>query len=208
MNQAFKTWMTIATLLVAVCCYISNASWLVSIASITGIVYVVGVAYGHKLANLFGAILAGCLTILSYEAGFFGNVIMNSITVVLSLYGWYYWSANQRNGSVIKQSLTKNQKCFGLSMVLLCVIGSVICSYNAGSALWYLDGITAVLPLAATVLLVGAFKEQWSLWIPYNFLEIIMWFTALQSTPELLAILVMRIIFFTNSIVGYYNWNK
>ena len=74
--------------------------------------------------------------------------------------------------------------------------------------MWALDGFSAVLPIIGTWLLVNMYKEQWLYWLAYNLLEVALWFTVLSAAPEMLAIFAMRVVFFINSVFGYFNWNS
>ena len=168
--------------------------------------YVVLVAYGHWTANVFGAVLGGLFGLLSYQAGFFGNALVNfGFTIPVSLWGVWYWKNHQ--DELPRKFNAFQWKHFGAAFIALVGVGMLF-SFNAGSALWYMDGVTAVMPIMATFLLVTRYREQWLLWVPYNALEVIMWFWVASAAPEMLAILVMRVVFFFNSLIGSALWYK
>lgn len=199
-------WAAIATLTVAVACEVSQSPALVTAASITGIAYVVLVAYGHWSANAFGALLGALFGVLSYQAGFFGNAAVNILfTIPASLWGIWYWKNHQ--GDEPRRMNRFQRKHFGAAFLALWGVGTLF-AYNTGSNLFLLDGLTAVMPVLATFLLVTRYREQWYLWIPYNALEVIMWFWVASVAPEMLAILVMRVVFFINSLIGMKLWFK
>lgn len=199
-------WGAVATSLVAAACAVSNAPPLVAAASVVGIGYVVLVAYGHWSANLFGALLGGLFGVLSYQAGFFGNALVNILfTIPASLWGVWYWKNHQ--GESPRKMNDFQRKHFASGFVALACVG-MLYSFFAGSSLWYMDGFTAVMPVVATLLLVTRYREQWYLWIPYNALEVVMWFWVASAAPEMLAVLVMRIVFLLNSVIGFKLWHK
>lgn len=201
-----SVWAVVATSIVAVSCYFSSAPPVVAVASLVGILYVVLVAYGHWTANVFGALLGGLFGYLSYSAGFFGNAAINWLFVIpMSLWGIKYWKDNQ---DAPPQKMTKYQQFRATLLFGGIVTLSMVGSYLSNASLWYLDGFTAVMPIFATVLLVCRYREQWLLWIPYNFLEVLMWFWVASTAPEMLAILAMRIVFFFNSLIGATIWWK
>lgn len=199
-------WMALASLTVGGSCAISGAPTIITIASVIGISYVCLVAYGRTEANLFGAILASLFGYVSYQNGFFGNATVNLLFCVpASLWGWWYWNKN-KNSPPRKM---KWQTLWTTIIVTLggCAIG-MAATLNSGSSQPILDGITAFLPIAGTILLVTRFREQWLVWIPYNLLEVVMWFGAMSIAPEVLSIFVMRVVFLLNSILGAYLWYK
>ena len=204
---SWKTvWAAVAPALVAASCAVSGATPLVTVASMTGIAYVVLVAYGHWSANVFGAILGGLFGALSYQAGFFGNALVNILfTIPVSLWGVWYWKNHQ--GDKPRKMNAFQWKHFGAAFLGMVGAGMLF-AFNSGSNLWYMDGVTAVMPILATFLLVTRYREQWLLWIPYNALEVVMWFWVASTAPEMLAILVMRCVFFFNSLIGAALWWK
>lgn len=207
LSKSLKSvWAFIATATVAASCIVTEAPPVVAMASMVGIGYVLLVAYGHWFANVFGALLGGLFGYLSYEAGFFGNAAVNwAFTIPVSLWGVWYWKNHQEDAPRIMN--TFQRKHYGAGLMALLGVGMLF-AFRSGSNLWYMDGVSAVLPIMATLLLVTRYREQWYLWIPYNAIEVVMWFWVASSAPEMLAILAMRIVFLFNSLFGCYLWHK
>lgn len=203
-------WTVTALTTVIVASIASGAPHLVTAGSTCGILYVLGVAFGNKWANLFGAALAGIFGYLSYTQGFFVNAAINlAYSLPLSLYGLWLWNKNSSNGSInVKRSLSARGKALTSIATVVIILCSCAFSFHLGANLWYLDGLSAVLPVLGTWLLVNMYKEQWNYWITYNLLEVFMWFTVISSAPEMLSIFAMRVVFLINSIFGYISWNK
>lgn len=208
--QFTKCWSILALTTVIVASVMSGAPLLVSVGSVIGILYVLGAAFGWSHANLWGALLAAIFGYLSYTQGFYGNAAINLLySLPVSAYGLWLWRKNSDNGQLtVKRSLSDSKKKIVSGVTLVAIAGSCAFSMFSGSNLWYLDGISAVLPILGTWFLVNMYKEQWYYWLTYNALEVVMWFTVLSSAPEMLAIFVMRIVFFINSIFGFANWNE
>lgn len=206
MKLGEKIWMGVATALVGGALLVSGATPMVSAATLSGILYVVLVAAKRWEANIFGAILAVIFGYLSFQVGFFANAAVNmAVLAPMSLFGVFYW---KKNSDAPPASLTRLQSLLlTIASTIAIAITYQITLLN-GSNLPALDAITGVLPVVATFLLVGRFKQQWYLWIPYNAIEVFMWFTVASAAPEVLAILVMRVVFLINSLYGAYNWLK
>lgn len=64
-----------------------------------------------------------------------------------------------------------------------------------------LDGVTTVLVVAAQLLMILRYREQWLLWIVINILSIILW-------ADTAAMYIMFSAYLLNSLYGYYNWSK
>lgn len=199
-------WVAFAALSVLACSIVSGAPLVVMISSLAGILFVTCVAFGKPIGNLFGAIFNACLVYLSFEAGYFGNVGMAAVITVMHLWGWWYWS---KDGiEVKKRELKRHQKAWLFIGTIVALMVSVVFSFASGANLWPLDGVTTVLPVIATILLVGAYKECWVFWFVFNILAFIMWIITSWSNPAVYALAVMKGIFLINSIIGYYEWNK
>lgn len=200
-----KAWTAIAVIGVVIATIVSKAPMLVAAASIIGVVFVLAVAFKKTYAPLLGALLSVIYAVLSYEAGFFANAIMNMfILVPLQIWGYHHWKLNE--GKIFEVA-----KKYLSGIWVLTVIGAAISAtlaYISGSHLWFLDGVSSVLVITGTVLLTLKTKEQWYAWIPYNAIECIMWFMAMSLEPSVLAIFVMRVIFLINSLIGAKEWCK
>ncbi len=71
----------------------------------------------------------------------------------------------------------------------------------AGGSSTGLDGLTTIITVAAQILMILRYREQWLLWIGLNILSIFL----CAETP---AIYLMYSAYLLNSLYGYYNWTK
>lgn len=201
-------WATFAVLSIMFGCVVSKASYEVMVTSIVGVLFVLGVAYKKPIANLLGAFMCGMLGWMSWQAGFYMNTIINvCLLLPMQLIAWVSWSATNHTGTTLKSLVDKAvSKRWWIYTAWLMPL--LVAAYFSGSRLWVHDAVTASLVIVATILLMCKRKEQWQFWIPYNLLEVFMWFVAASLAPEMLAIMVMRIVFFINSLIGYYEWRN
>ena len=75
-----------------------------------------------------------------------------------------------------------------------------VLNYYGGSSTG-LDGLTTIIVVAAQLLMILRYREQWVLWIVLNILSIVLW----SETP---AMYLMYSAYLLNSLYGYYNWTK
>lgn len=71
----------------------------------------------------------------------------------------------------------------------------------AGGSSTGLDGLTTIITVAAQLLMILRYREQWLLWIVLNVLSILLW-------AEQPAMYLMYSAYLLNSLYGYYNWTK
>ena len=215
-----KIWAAIALTTVPIASIASGAPALITGVMLVGIIFVLGIAFSWKHANLFGALTAAGFGFISFDQGLIGNAVINWLFVIpMSLYGWWSWCNNNEVDVAEKRTLGLikfNWLLMGASAAISFVY-LLILSLPEGVVLFkspipidsvLLDAVTTVLPVAATLLLVNSYKEQWYLWIPYNMLEMFLWVMVYMTNPALLPILIMRAVFLINSIIGAYEWNK
>ncbi|WXX18507.1 hypothetical protein TacPo2_52 [Pantoea bacteriophage TacPo2] len=205
MNWRFL-WTIIAVVSVLIGCVVSKASYEVMSASLVGVLFVLGVSFKKPSANLLGALLCGMLAWMSWQAGFFMNAIINLFLLLpMQLIAYATWVTNvthrTEHKSLVEKVVSKRWWIYTAWLIPL-----LVAAYFSGSHLWVHDAVTASLVIVATILLMFNVREQWQFWIPYNAIEVFMWFVAASAAPEMLAIMLMRVVFFTNSIIGYFEW--
>ncbi|MEC1525383.1 nicotinamide riboside transporter PnuC [Neobacillus niacini] len=185
------------------------------ISSISGMLCVVLVAKG-KIANYyFGIVQTLTYAYIAYGYGLYGEVMLNALFYFpVQFIGIYLWKKNKteqgvKGEDVIVKSLTKTGWFYTLLSILILTIGyGFFLKYLGGNLVWT-DSATNVLSIAAQILMLKRYTEQWLLWISVNILSIFLWLGALISQGgNEVSMLVMWSAFLVNSIYGYVNWRK
>lgn len=203
-----KIWSALAVLLVMAACLISGADLFVSALSLVGILFVLGVSFKRPESQLLGAAFCGFLAYASFGAGFYANALVNGAFLLpASIFGYFYWKRRTGAGN-LERSLTSEQFGKVAALIALATIITFYFTIGAGGALPFMDALTAVMPVAATLLMIGAYRDQWLLWIPFNAIQAFMWFSAASLQPAVLAVFVLKMVFLVNSVIGYYQWRK
>ena len=170
------------------------------ISGIAGILCVVLVSKGKISNYFFGLIFA-----YTYFYVAWGNNFLGEMNTVLYVYipsqfiGYFMWKQHMQNDngseSVIAKALTPK----GWAILLVSVgIGTL---KAAGGSSTGLDGLTTIITVAAQLLMILRYREQWLLWIVLNVLSILLW-------AEQPAMYLMYSAYLLNSLYGYYNWTK
>jgi nicotinamide mononucleotide transporter len=185
------------------------------ISSISGMLCVVLVAKG-KIANYyFGIVQTLTYAYIAYGYGLYGEVMLNALFYFpVQFIGIYMWKKHKTEqgvkGEDIKvRGLTKTGWFYTLLSILILTIGyGFFLKYLGGSLVWT-DSATNVLSIAAQILMLKRYTEQWLLWMSVNVLSIFLWLGALISQGgNDFSMLVMWSAFLVNSIYGYMNWRK
>ena len=119
--------------------------------------------------------------------------------------GYFLWKANMHKEaeeeSVIAKALDPKGWAVMLTSVVVCSLLFITFLKTTDGNSVALDGVTTVLVVAAQLLMILRYREQWLLWIVINILSIILW-------ADTAAMYIMFSAYLLNSLYGYYNWSK
>lgn len=207
-----KVWLVSATVIMLVLSFIWKDSLIGMTASLTGMLCVVLVAKGKVSNYYFGIVNVGLYAYLSYQQGFYGEVMLNALYFLpMQFIGLYIWKKRlSSNGDFgVKVSILSNKEKSNWAIAAVVSIIAYAFALNLmGGNLVIIDSTTTILQIIAMVLMVKRVKEQWLIWIVVNVLSIGMWFYAFLSTGDDVSILVMWTAYLFNSIYGYVKWRK
>lgn len=187
--------------------YIYNPDSILGMVSgIAGIICNVFVSKGKISNYFFGLIFAYTYFYISLGANFLGE--MNTtlyVYIPAQFIGYFLWKANmqkeQNSTAVIAKALTVKG---WIGLLAFLIIGTLLfvelLNYYGGSSTG-LDGLSTIIVIAAQVLMVLRYREQWLLWIVLNIISIALW-------AENTSMYVMYSAYLLNSLYGYYNWSK
>lgn len=176
------------------------------ISGIAGILCVVFVSKGKISNYFFGLIFAYTYFYVSWGSNFLGEMNTALYVYIPSQFiGYFMWKQNMQNDngseSVVAKALTPK----GWAILLVSVAVGTLCFVQAlkaaGGSSTTLDGLTTIITVAAQLLMILRYREQWLLWIILNVLSILLW----QGQP---AMYLMYSAYLLNSLYGYYNWTK
>lgn len=181
-------------------------SWLAMISGIAGILCVVFVSKGKISNYFFGLIFAYTYFYVAWKANYLGE--MNTVLYVYipsQFIGYFVWKANmQKDGAgeaVIAKKLDVKGWLILIAALAISTFLFVLALRAAGGSSTGLDGMTTMITVAAQLLMILRYREQWILWIVLNILCIILW----AESP---AMYLMYIAYLLNAAYGYYNWTK
>lgn len=210
-------WLFTAVTTIIVLSFIWHDNLLGSISAVTGILAVIFAAKGKIATFYVGLIQAATYAYIAYGYGLYGEAMLNAFfyfpTQIIGLILWNKHKKAQTNKikgeDVYAKRLTKKQWFILVPSIIIAIIGYAIILESINAQQVRLDSIAVVLSVAAQILLMLRFAEQWLLWIVVNVLTIALWAnTLIQSGGNDYALLVMWIAFLVNSVYGYINWRK
>jgi len=182
------------------------------VAFISGMLCVFAAAIGSRHTFSIGVVNTITYSIVSYNAGLNGEVMLNACYYFpLQFVGWYMWSKNrQSDGLVIKKTLK-------LLPIISIFVGASVATYLyglflatiEGQAIPMVDSFTTVFSIIASVLMLLRYREYWLLYILVNAVSVFMWTHRLASgVPDSATMVVLWSAFLVNSMYGAYVWYK
>jgi nicotinamide mononucleotide transporter len=152
--------------------------------------------------SIAGAILS---SFIYYPAGLYAKCLLNSIVLVLNLYGWYRWLYGGTDKTPLQISKTNPPAL--IRMLLACVVGaatlgSLLYQYSHAD-LPYWDSLHTTTYLIAQWLLVNKKLESWILWMMADVLYIVVLYH-----KGLYLFSVLHVFYTFLAIYGYRIWRR
>jgi nicotinamide mononucleotide transporter len=178
---------------------------------LSGILCVLLAAKGSIINYPVGALNTLGYAYIAWQNGLYGewglNVFFYCPTMVI---GFLLWRKHLNRDIVHMRRLTPKATAAiavacAISIVALGYGLSIIPSQNTP----YIDAATNVLSIAATLLMMWRFREQWLCYITLNVFTVLMWsIRTIDGSPEGPLMIVMWSAYLVNAIYGMYNWTK
>ncbi|MBR5272005.1 MAG: nicotinamide mononucleotide transporter [Clostridia bacterium] len=181
------------------------------ISAVAGVAYVVCSGKGKLMAYFFGVINVVLYAIISYEAKFYGEVMLNALYYLpMQFYGFYVWSKNMDSETheVKKRRMTaKGRAVLALAIAVSTVAYGFLLKFMGGT-LPFVDSLSTVISVFTMVISVKMYMEQWMLWFVVNVVSTVMWAISFSRGGDSIATLVMWALYIANSVVMHVKWAK
>ena len=181
------------------------------ISATTGVACVVCTGKGKLSAYFFGTINVVLYAVISYQARYYGEVMLNLLYYFpMQFYGFYVWNKhmNTETHEVEKRRLNARSRLY---LTLAVAVGTIAYGFvlkALGGALPFVDSLSTVASVAAMIISVKMYMEQWIIWIAVDIVTVIMWAAAFARGNDSTATLLMWIVYLGNAIIMYFKWSK
>ena len=96
---------------------------------------------------------------------------------------------------------------------MLAVICAGTCLYGLllrrlGDAMPFVDAFTTVTSVAAMLISVKMFAEQWWIWVVVDIVSVYMWFQSFLQGQEYIATLIMWLVYLVNAVIMLVKWER
>ena len=177
------------------------------VSGLLGICSVVLGAQGNIWSFVFGFAQVGTYTYLCVQERFYAEIALNIFYFITMIYGVYVWKRRLTDDDSLQIQTRKLSKRLTpvliISVVLLSLLVGWLLQRYTDDPQPYLDAMTTVPAIAAQILMVMAYREQWYLWLMVDVLALVMWVRA-----ENYCMAVQYAFWCANCVYGYIQWTK
>lgn len=181
------------------------------ISSTSGVACVVCTGKGKLSAYIFGTVNVVLYAVISFQAKYYGEVMLNILYYLpMEFYGFAVWykHMNSDTHEVQKKAMKKKGVILMTACVVLGTAGYGWLLSALGGSLPFVDSLSTVVSVAAMLVSVKMFAEQWLLWIVVDVVTVIMWAVAFCKGNESIATLLMWIVYLINAVIMYFKWKR
>lgn len=176
------------------------------ICGISGVICVALTAKGKLSSYIFNFIQIVTYMYIVWGLGLYLEFYENVFYFVTCIIGVFVWKKNMtKETNQVKAKKLSLLQC--VLSVLVIGMGTVALGYIGqkylGNTLPYYDAFTNVMAIAAQLLMVFRYREQWLVWIVIDVVCLIMFCILGQWS-----MVAMYIAWTINAFYGWYNWNK
>jgi len=182
---------------------IYNLSWLTFVVCATSIVYIVYLSDRNLLNFLVGFVSSTTYIIVSYRAHLYGEAIFYlCFDIPMILVSFLMWQKHMETKLKVETRKLSAKKI----IIIILVSAAVVVGYGfvlraIGGTNSFVDALSSVVTLVATLLMATRYREQWIMWIVVYIVSIVLWATTFD-----LLMLIMSISCLISSVIGYINW--
>lgn len=141
----------------------------------------------------------------------YGEVMYNVLySIPVSATAIFMWKKNKTSDGEVKF------RTMSLKLGAIIVLATIAGTFGyaeilklMGGNFAFMDSLTTVVAVVASMLYLLRFSEQWLMWVLVNALSIIMWVMVFASGDKtVFMIIILKSINLLNSLYGYINWKR
>lgn len=184
--------------------FLTDATLLSLVSSITGIISVI-LCSQKKISQFFWSFIQlFTYSILAYRQHFYGELVENAFYFITMLIGMWLWytSYNKEKAEIEVKSLSKSD--FIITIIFMIIAITILYAFlkKTNDSQPLMDAISTVPAFIAQILLMTRYKENWYFWLIIDVASVIMWGIANDW------IMVAQYVFWSiNCIYGLKKWN-
>lgn len=204
----YTIWFVLATTLIIILSIIAKSAISQVVASVCGVIYVLGVAKENRYSQLFGIANTAIYGVIMLKSGLYGSAAYNLIYCIpMLIYTFIFWGKKKQND--LKITRFSNEKRAGIMIIivfLITVYYYIAMRLKVNYAL--VDAVTIVTGILGMYIIAKKKVEQWYCWIAVNVANGSLWIIKTVQDFSNITMVIMWSIYLINNCYGLYIWNK
>ena len=147
----------------------------------------------------------------SYRAALYGETMLNALYYVpMQFVGFRVWSRNmdQNTGEVVKRRMKPRGALLTAAAIAAGTVLYGLLLKALGDAMPFVDAFTTVSSVAAMIISVRMYAEQWWIWVAVDVFSVYMWWCDFRSGSDNMATLLMWVVYLGNAVIMLIKWEK
>lgn len=181
------------------------------LSATSGVACVICTGKGKLSAYGFGLLNSILYAVISYQAALYGETMLNALYYVpMQFVGFYTWSKhmNAETKEVMKQNMRWSGRLLVAAFIAAGTVGYGCLLRALGDAMPFVDAFTTVTSVAAMLVSVGMYAEQWWIWVVVDLFTVYMWFVSFFRGQEHIATLLMWMVYLVNAGIMLVKWER
>ena len=201
-NYTFFSLVIIACLVLTI---VLHLDWLAFVSCAASILYIVFLSDKNILNFIIGFISSSTYLVVAYKSHLYGEAIFYLVVDIPMIFiSFVLWKKHMETKlKVESKKLSFNNIMFIFVISAIAVVGYGFILKAIGGANTFVDALSTVVTLVATILMALRYREQWIMWIVVYVVSVVLW-----STTFDLLMLIMSCSCLLSSIVGFIYWSK
>ena len=202
-------WVILASLVIIGLSIYWNDTLMGIISSTTGVICVICTGKGKLSAYLFGLVNCVLYAIISYQATYYGETMLNALYYVpMQFVGFRVWAKNmnQETGEVNKRHMKPLHRVLTVIGIAAGTVLYGILLERLGDAMPYVDSFTTVSSVVAMIVSIWMFSEQWWIWVAVDVFSVYMWWISFSQGQDNMATLLMWVVYLGNAVIMLIKW--
>ena len=181
--------------------------WIEIFGVVTGILYVILEVKQNRLLWPLGLITSATYVYIFFHGKFYADMGLQVYYVLISIYGWYYWSWGGKRSDTGQLPVIRGSKGQLLILFFAFAISWTgiyfLLDRLTDSTVPLGDSFTTALAIVATWMLARKIIEHWFLWIVANLVSI-----ALYIYKGLYPTVILYAVYTGMAVYGYLEWKR
>jgi len=204
-----EIWMGVAVTLILILSIIAKTEILKIIASVCGVIYMLGVAKEKRTSQVFGFINTAIYAYLMFSDKVYGSAIYNAFYCLpMLVYTYFTWGKSKEKSKLKVTSYSITDRCHLIMGAIILVTVYYVIATRFGVNYALVDALTITCGVFGMYAISKKKIEQWYAFIIVNIANISMWIIESIKNPSNATMVLMFVIYMINNIYGFFVWKK